>query len=79
MRRIAQGGADAFYQGDIAKDIIAAPRIHTEGCDPKVPAGKLVRELFADSRLDPETVKDLEGRGHKITVQLDGDFFIKFT
>ena len=56
------------------QDAIATPRIHIEGGDPKVPEGKLVKELFVDSRLDPETVKDLESRGHEIIVQLDGDF-----
>ncbi len=56
------------------QEAIAAPRIHIEGCDPKVPEGKLVKELFIDSRIDLETVKELERQGHKITVQLDGDF-----
>ncbi len=56
------------------QDAIAAPRIHIEGGDPKVPEGKLVKDLFIDSRLDLETVKNLASRGHKITGQLDGDF-----
>ncbi len=56
------------------QEAIAAPRIHIEGCDPKVPGGKLVKELFVDSRIDPETVREMERQGHKITTQLDGDF-----
>jgi len=56
------------------QEAIAAPRIHIEGCDPKAPEGKLVKELFIDSRIDPETVNELERRGHEITRQLDGDF-----
>jgi gamma-glutamyltranspeptidase/glutathione hydrolase len=56
------------------QEAIAAPRIHIEGCDPKVPEGKLVKELFVDSRIDRETVKEMERQGHQITTQLDGDF-----
>ena len=56
------------------QEAIAAPRIHIEGSDPKVPEGKLVKELFVDSRIDRETVKEMERRGHKITAQLDGEF-----
>ena len=56
------------------QEAIAVPRIHIEGCDPKAPEGKLVKELFIDSRIDLETVNELERRGHEITRQLDGDF-----
>jgi gamma-glutamyltranspeptidase / glutathione hydrolase len=56
------------------QEAIAKPRIHIEGADPKVPEGKLSREMFVDSRIDRETVKELERRGHEITIKLDGDF-----
>ena len=56
------------------QEAIAQPRIHIEGTDPKVPAGKLVNEMFVDSRIDSDTVKDLEQLGHEVTMKLDGDF-----
>ena len=56
------------------QEAIAAPRIHIEGSDPKVPEGKLVKEVFIDSRVDRETVQELKRRGHAITQKLDGDF-----
>lgn len=56
------------------QDAIASPRIHIEGADPKVPEGRLLREMFVDSRLCAETVADLRRRGHQITVKDDGDF-----
>jgi gamma-glutamyltranspeptidase/glutathione hydrolase len=56
------------------QEAIAAPRIHIEGSDPKVPNGKLVRQLFADSRLEPDVVDNLKRRGHEITLLLDGNF-----
>lgn len=56
------------------QEAIAAPRIHIEGSDPKVPEGRLVREMHVDSRIDPETVRALERSGHAITLKLDGDF-----
>lgn len=56
------------------QEAIAAPRIHIEGCDPKVPAGKLLRQLWADSRLPAQVIQDLVGRGHEVTVLDDGNF-----
>jgi gamma-glutamyltranspeptidase/glutathione hydrolase len=56
------------------QEAIAAPRIHIEGSDPKVPEGKLVKEVFIDSRVDRETVQELKRRGHEITQKSDGDF-----
>jgi gamma-glutamyltranspeptidase / glutathione hydrolase len=56
------------------QESIAQPRIHIEGADPKVPAGKLVSEMFVDSRIDSDTVNTLEQLGHEITIKLDGDF-----
>ena len=56
------------------QEAIAAPRIHIEGSDPKVPEGRLVREMHVDSRIDPETVRALERSGHAIALKLDGDF-----
>lgn len=56
------------------QEAIAAPRIHIEGSDPKVPEGKLVREMFVDSRISPEVMKELERRGHQIARLLDGNF-----
>jgi gamma-glutamyltranspeptidase/glutathione hydrolase len=56
------------------QEAIAAPRIHVEGSDPKVPDGKLVRWLFADARLPPEVVQDLRKRGHDVTLLPDGNF-----
>jgi gamma-glutamyltranspeptidase/glutathione hydrolase len=56
------------------QEAIAAPRIHIEGSDPKVPDGKLVRELFVDSRMSPEVVDELERRGHQVVLKLDGSF-----
>jgi gamma-glutamyltranspeptidase / glutathione hydrolase len=56
------------------QEAIAAPRIHIEGSDPKEPDGKLVREMFADSRLERGVLKELERMGHEITLKLDGDF-----
>jgi gamma-glutamyltranspeptidase/glutathione hydrolase len=56
------------------QEAIAAPRIHIEGSDPKVPAGKLVRQLFADSRLAPGIIQDLKRRGHDVVLRGDGNF-----
>ncbi len=56
------------------QEAIAQPRIHIEGADPKVPEGKLVKEMFVDSRIERETVMELEKRGHVISLKLDGDF-----
>ncbi len=56
------------------QEAIAEPRIHIEGSDPKVPEGKLVKKMFVDSRIDRETVKELERQGHEITLNMDGDF-----
>jgi len=56
------------------QEAIAMPRIHIEGSDPKVPQGKLVKEMFVDSRIEKEILKGLEKRGHEITMKLDGDF-----
>jgi gamma-glutamyltranspeptidase/glutathione hydrolase len=56
------------------QEAIAGPRIHIEGCDPKVPEGKLVRQLFADSRLDPDVVSALERQGHEVRLLPDGNF-----
>jgi gamma-glutamyltranspeptidase/glutathione hydrolase len=56
------------------QEAIAAPRIHIEGCDPKVPEGKMVGEMFVDSRISPEVMKELERRGHQVTRLLDGNF-----
>lgn len=56
------------------QEAIASPRIHIEGCDPKVPEGKLVRQLFADSRLGPEVVRELERRCHEVLLLPDGNF-----
>jgi gamma-glutamyltranspeptidase/glutathione hydrolase len=56
------------------QEAIAAPRIHIEGSDPKVPEGKLVKELFVDSRMPPEVVKELERRGHQVVLKPDGSF-----
>ena len=56
------------------QEAIAAPRIHIEGSDPKAPEGKLVRELFVDSRMSPKVVKELERRGHQVVLLPDGNF-----
>lgn len=56
------------------QEAIAAPRIHIEGSDPKAPEGKLVRELFVDSRMSPKVVKELERRGHQVALLPDGNF-----
>ncbi len=56
------------------QEAIAAPRIHIEGSDPKVPEGKLVRELFVDPRMSPKVVKELERRGHQVVLLPDGNF-----
>jgi len=56
------------------QEAIAAPRIHIEGSDPKVPEGKLVRELFVDSRMSPKVVKELKKRGHQVVLLPDGNF-----
>jgi gamma-glutamyltranspeptidase/glutathione hydrolase len=56
------------------QEAISKPRIHIEGADPKVPEGKLLTDMFVDSRIDRETVKELERRGHEIVIKLDGDF-----
>lgn len=56
------------------QEAIAAPRIHIEGCDPKVPEGKIIKDLFIDTRINPTVVNALERRGHTIRLQLDGDF-----
>jgi len=56
------------------QEAIAKPRIHIEGADPKVPEGKLVKEMFVDSRIRRETVEEMEKRGHMISPKLDGDF-----
>jgi gamma-glutamyltranspeptidase/glutathione hydrolase len=56
------------------REAIASPRIHIEGSDPKLPEGKLVRNLFVDTRIDSATIEALARRGHEITVQVDGDF-----
>ncbi len=56
------------------QEAIAAARIHIEGTDPKVPDGKLVRKLFADSRMPPEVAKELERRGHQVALMPDGNF-----
>jgi gamma-glutamyltranspeptidase/glutathione hydrolase len=56
------------------QEAIEAPRIHIEGSDPKVPAGKLLRRMFVDSRHVPEVVQDLERRGHEVVLRSDGQF-----
>jgi gamma-glutamyltranspeptidase/glutathione hydrolase len=56
------------------QEAIAEPRIHIEGSDPKVPEGKLVKKMFVDSRINRETVKEMERQGHEITLNMDGDF-----
>ncbi len=56
------------------QDAIAAPRIHIEGADPKVPAGKLVRKLMADTRIPSDTIQDLVQRGHQVLLLRDGNF-----
>lgn len=56
------------------QEAIAAPRIHIEGSDPKVPDGRLIRRLLADSRLPVEVVADLERRGHDVALLPDGNF-----
>ena len=56
------------------QEAIAEPRIHIEGADPKMPEGKLVKEMFVDSRIKRETMEELKKRGHVITLKLDGDF-----
>jgi len=56
------------------KEAIATPRIHCEGSDPKVPEGKLVRDLFVDTRIASDTTMALMEKGHEIISQLDGDF-----
>jgi gamma-glutamyltranspeptidase / glutathione hydrolase len=56
------------------QEAIAAPRIHIEGSDPKVPEGKLIREMFVDARLERSTIQALGKKGHEITIKLDGDF-----
>lgn len=56
------------------QDAIAAPRIHIEGSDPKVPSGKLVRRLLADTRLPAGVVEDLRRRGHDVVLLGDGNF-----
>ena len=56
------------------QEAIASPRIHIEGSDPKVPEGKLDKNIYADARIDSETTEELMRRGHEITSLLDGDF-----
>ena len=56
------------------QEAIAAPRIHIEGSDPKVPDGRLVRRLLADSRLSTDVVEELKRRGHDVTLLPDGNF-----
>ncbi|HEX5165577.1 MAG TPA: gamma-glutamyltransferase [Thermomicrobiales bacterium] len=56
------------------QDAIGAPRIHAEGCDPKVPEGLLVRTVFVDSRIPAETRAAMEAMGHEIVVMQDGQF-----
>ena len=56
------------------QEAIAEPRIHIEGADPKMLEGKLVKEMFVDSRIKRETMEELKKRGHVITLKLDGDF-----
>ncbi len=56
------------------QEAIAAPRIHIEGSDPKVPEGKLVRDLFVDSRMSPKVVKEIERQGHQVVLLPDGNF-----
>jgi gamma-glutamyltranspeptidase len=56
------------------QDAIASPRIHIEGCDPKVPEGKLTRLLLGDSRYSPGVVQALERRGHEVRLLQDGNF-----
>ena len=56
------------------QEAIAAPRIHIEGSDPKVPEGRLVRLLLGDSRLGLEVVKALEQQGHEVRLLPDGNF-----
>jgi gamma-glutamyltranspeptidase/glutathione hydrolase len=56
------------------QDALAKPRIHIEGSDPQVSNGRLVRRLFADSRLSVEVVAELQRRGHEVTLLPDGNF-----
>ena len=56
------------------QDAIAAPRIHAEGSDPKVPEGLLVRKVFVDSRIPKQTQDALAAMGHEIVVMQDGQF-----
>jgi gamma-glutamyltranspeptidase/glutathione hydrolase len=56
------------------QEAIAAPRIHIEGSDPKIPEGKLVRSIFADTRFEPTIIEDLERRGHQVVLRSDGNF-----
>jgi hypothetical protein len=39
-----------------------------------VPNGRLLRRLFADSRLSVEVVAELQRRGHEVTLLPDGNF-----
>jgi len=71
---VVQALVNAIDFGMDIQQAIAAPRIHIEGCDPKVPDGKLIRQIFADSRFGPKVVQDLERRGHEVTLLIDGNF-----
>jgi gamma-glutamyltranspeptidase/glutathione hydrolase len=71
---VVQVLANVIDFGMDIQEAIAAPRIHIEGSDPKVPDGQLVRRLFADSRLAPQVVEDLTSRGHDVTLLPDGNF-----
>lgn len=71
---VVQVLVDVIDFGMGIQQAIAAPRIHIEGSDPKVPEGKLVRELFVDSRMPLEVVRELERRGHQVVLKPDGSF-----
>jgi len=56
------------------QEAIAAPRVHTEGSDPKVPTGKLDARVIADERIPVKVLQELAARGHQVTTLPPGNF-----
>ena len=60
LRTVAENGADAFYKGDIAKDIVAAVRETTEN------PGILTTEDFANYQVKQRDPVCMDYRAHKV-------------